>query len=78
MQPLNLSSHLIPHPEETYYVRHGGFVLVIDRAAFADDGDIVIVRLYDQLIVAKLALKDGDELIEFEVWGRVLYVIHLL
>jgi hypothetical protein len=68
----------IPHPEATYYVRHGSLILVIDRAAITDDGDIVITRLHNQMMVTRLEMKDAGVRVEFEVWGKVLYLIQSL
>ena len=67
--------NLFTHPEDTYLVWYGGFVLVIDRAARTDNGDFVIVRLHNQMIPAQLHLRDGGERIDFEVWGKVAYII---
>jgi SOS-response transcriptional repressor LexA len=66
---------LFAHPEDTYLVRHGGFVLVIDRAARADDGDYVIARFHESMILTQLNLKTGGEGVNFEVWGKVMFII---
>jgi DNA polymerase V len=98
---LDLNRHLIKHPAATFYMRvigdsmsdeiREGDILVVDRAAEAEDGDIVIVRIFNDFTVKKLSLKDGKiqllasneayEPIEitaemdFEVWGKVLWSI---
>jgi DNA polymerase V len=99
---LDLNRHLIKHPVATFYVRvsgdsmidagiHPDSILVVDRAVEADDGDIVIARLGDELCVKRLAIRDGKlwlvpennayepievtEEMDFEVWGRVMHSI---
>ena len=99
---LDLNRHLIKHPFATFYVRVSGdsmtkagispgSILVVDRAVEADDGDIVIARINDELCVKRLRLHEGRiwlmpendeyqpiEVIEgmdFEVWGRVMHAI---
>lgn len=98
---LDLNRHLVKHPAHTFYMRvigdsmsdeiREGDILVVDRAAEAEDGDIVIVRIFNDFTVKKLSLKDGKiELLsanesyepieitadmDFEVWGRVLWSI---
>ena len=99
---LDLNRHLIKHPFSTFYVRVSGdsmmkagispgSILVVDRAVEADDGDIVIARINDELCVKRLRLHEGRiwlmpendeyqpiEVIEgmdFEVWGRVMHAI---
>lgn len=99
---LDLNRFLIKHPVATFYVRvsgdsmegvgiHPGTILVVDRAVEADDGDIVIARINDELCVKRLRIQDGRiwlmpendlyqpiEVIEgmdFEVWGRVMHAI---
>jgi DNA polymerase V len=68
-----------------------GDILVVDRAAEAEDGDIVIVRIFNDFTVKKLCLKDGKikllatneayapmeitDDMDFEVWGKVLWSI---
>jgi DNA polymerase V len=68
-----------------------GDILVVDRAAEAEDGDIVIVRIFNDFTVKKLSLQDGKiwllasnesyqpieitEEMDFEVWGKVLWSI---
>ena len=98
---LDLNHHLIKHPAATFYMRvigdsmndeiREGDILVVDRAAEAEDGDIVIVRIFNDFTVKKLSLQDGKiwllasnesyqpieitEEMDFEVWGKVLWSI---
>lgn len=68
-----------------------GDILVVDRACEAEDGDVVVVRIFNDFAVKKLSLKDGHiqllasneayppieitEEMDFEVWGKVLWSI---
>ena len=99
---LDLNRYLIKHPVATFYVRvagdsmmgagiHPGSILVVDRAVEADDGDIVIARVNDELCVQRLRLHRGriwlmpenenyqpievTDGMDFEVWGRVMHSI---
>jgi DNA polymerase V len=98
---LDLNRHLIRHPAATFYLRvigdsmsddiKEGDILVVDRAAEAEDGDIVIVRIFNDFTVKKLSLQEGKiwllaanesyrpieitEEMDFEVWGKVLWSI---
>ena len=98
---LDLNRHLIKHPAATFYMRvigdsmndeiREGDILVVDRAAEAEDGDIVVVRIFNDFTVKKLCLQDGKiqllasndsyqpieitEEMDFEVWGKVLWSI---
>jgi DNA polymerase V len=98
---LDLNHHLIKHPAATFYMRvigdsmndeiREGDILVVDRAAEAEDGDIVIVRIFNDFTVKKLSLQEGKiwllsanesyqpieitEEMDFEVWGKVLWSI---
>lgn len=99
---LDLNRYLIKHPVATFYVRvsgdsmtgagiQPGSILVVDRAVEADDGDIVIARINDELCVKRLRVRQGRiwlmpesdkyqpieviESMDFEVWGRVMHVI---
>lgn len=98
---LDLNHHLIKHPAATFYMRvigdsmndeiREGDILVVDRAAEAEDGDIVIVRIFTDFTVKKLSLQEGKiwllaanesyqpieitEEMDFEVWGKVLWSI---
>lgn len=99
---IDLNRQLVKHPVATFYVRvagdsmtgagiHPGSILVVDRAVEADDGDIVIARVGDELCVKRLRIVEGriwlmpenesyapleiTEGAEFEVWGRVMHSI---
>ena len=99
---LDLNRYLIKHPVATFYVRvsgdsmtgagiHPGSILVVDRAVEAEDGDIVIARINDELCVKRLRVRHGRiwlmpendrfqpieviESMDFEVWGRVMHAI---
>src|SRR5947199_10828615 len=98
---LDLNRHLIKHPAATFYMRvigdsmsddiREGDILVVDRAAEAEDGDVVVVRINNDFTVKKLSLQDGKlqllaanesyapieitEEMDFEVWGKVLWSI---
>lgn len=98
---LDLNRHLIRHPTATFYMRvigdsmsdeiMEGDILVVDRAAEAEHGDTVVVRLYNDFTVKKLNIEDGKlklipaneaypsieitEEMDFEVWGKVLWSI---
>jgi DNA polymerase V len=99
---LDLNRYLIKHPVATFYVRvsgdsmagagiQPGSILVVDRVVEADDGDIVIARIGDELCVKRLRLRRGRiwlvpesdkyqpieviENMDFEVWGRVMHAI---
>jgi DNA polymerase V len=98
---LDLNRHLIKHPADTFYMRvigdsmsdeiKEGDILVVDRAAEAEDGDIVIVRIFNDFTVKKLSLREGriqllasndayapieiTDDMDFEVWGKVLWSI---
>ena len=99
---LDLNRYLIKHPVATFYVRvsgdsmqgagiNPGSILVVDRAVEAEDGDIVIARINDELCVKRLRVRHGRiwlmpendrfqpieviESMDFEVWGRVMHAI---
>jgi DNA polymerase V len=98
---LDLNRHLIKHPSATFYMRvigdsmsddiREGDILVVDRAAEAEDGDVVVVRIFNDFTVKRLSLGDGKlrllaanesyapieitEDMDFEVWGKVLWSI---
>jgi DNA polymerase V len=99
---LDLNRNLIKHPVATFYVRvsgdsmagagiNPGSILVVDRAVEAEDGDIVIARINDELCVKRLRVRRGRiwlmpendkyqpieviESMDFEVWGRVMHAI---
>jgi DNA polymerase V len=99
---LDLNRYLIKHPVATFYVRvsgdsmmgagiNPGTILVVDRQVEAEDGDIVIARINNELCVKRLRLRRGRiwlmpendkfqpieviESMDFEVWGRVMHAI---
>ena len=99
---IDLNRHLIKNYAATYFVRvsgdsmtgagiQPGSILVVDRAVEADDGDIVIARIGDELCVKRLRVRAGRvwlmpendkyqpieviESMDFEVWGRVMHAI---
>ena len=99
---LDLNRYLIKHPVATFYVRvsgdsmtgagiDAGSILVVDRHVEAEDGDIVIARINDELCVKRLRVRQGRiwlmpenekyqpieviESMDFEVWGRVMHAI---
>lgn len=100
---LDLNRYLIRRPTSTFFVRVSGDsmtgakiypddILIVDRACEADDGDVVIARINNELTVKRLRIVDGQlwlvpengeyeaiqitEEMNFEVWGRVMHVIH--
>jgi DNA polymerase V len=102
---LDLNRYLIRNPAATFYVRvngdsmteagiRAGDILIVDRAAVADDGDIIIARLDDELTVKRLRIRAGEIWLEseneareavritkemrFEVWGKVMHIIRSL
>jgi DNA polymerase V len=102
---LDLNRYLIKHPVATFYVRisgdsminagiYPGSILVVDRVVEAINGDIVIARLNDELMVKRLRIIGDtvwlmpensafipikvDEGADFEVWGRVMHIIRSL
>jgi len=99
---LDLNRYLIKHPVATFYVRvsgdsmtgagiNPGTILVVDRQVEAEDGDIVIARINNELCVKRLRIRRGRiwlmpendkfqpieviESMDFEVWGRVMHAI---
>ncbi len=100
----NLNHDLIPHPESTFFVRvsadmeglnmRTGDILVVDSAIEADDGDVVIVRLGNELNIKRLTIDDNDVWFEavddaephilvsggmyFEIFGKVTYSVRAL
>lgn len=96
---LDLNRHLIKHPAATFYMRvigdsmnddiRDGDIIVVDRACEVDDGDIVVVRIFNDFTVKKLSLHEGKvrlvasneayapievtEEMDFEVWGKVVW-----
>jgi len=75
-------------------VIHPGDILVLDRVVECGDGDIGIFRIGDELIVKRLNTRDGrtwlvpenpayepleiEDVMDFEIWGKVLHVIRTL
>jgi DNA polymerase V len=99
---LDISAYLVKHRAATFYIRvrgvsmtganiHPGNLLVVDRAAEAHDGHIVVARIGDELCVRRFHTVGGRvwlcaehpdyEPIEvtpdtdFEVWGRVTHSV---
>ena len=102
---LDLNRYLIRHPAATFFVRVSGDsmidagisaddILIVDRACEADDGDVIIARINDELTVKRLRIRNGrpwlmpennayepieiTEAMEFEVWGKVLHIVRTL
>ncbi|MDQ7830095.1 MAG: translesion error-prone DNA polymerase V autoproteolytic subunit [Desulfovibrionaceae bacterium] len=100
---LDLNEHLVRHPEATFFVRVQGHsmadagiapgdILVVDRAATAVSGSIVIAAVDGELTVKRLRTSRGRVILapenpdyaptevgpeqSFEVWGVVTYIIH--
>lgn len=102
---LDLNEHLINHPAATFFVRavgdsmlgagiHDGDLLIVDRAAEACAGKVVMAAIGGELTVKRLERK-GERLLlvpanpdypsfdvtareDFEIWGVVSHVIHKL
>ncbi len=99
---LDLNRYLIKHPTATFYVRvsgdsmvgrkiYPGSILIVDRAVEAVDGDVVIARINDELIVRQLRIEarrivlepqnpkyktlEMNNHMDWELWGRVMFVI---
>jgi len=98
---IDLNRQLIRHPAATFYMRvvgdsmegeiKEGDIIVVDRACEVEDGDIAVVRLFEDFAVKRLSLKGGGvrllasneayapievtEEMDFEVWGKVLWSI---
>ncbi len=100
---LDLSEHLIQNEEATFFVRvaghsmreagiHDGDLLVVNRAAEPDGGDVVVAALDGELTVKRYCLRDGQPYLvpeakrhdpiaiqpgqDLVVWGVVQHVIH--
>ena len=67
---IDLNRELIRHPLSTFYVRVTGdsmfnigiypnCLLVVDRAMETQDGNIVIARIFDELCVKRLSIRDN-------------------
>jgi len=74
---LDLNEHLIDHPAATFFVRvkgdsmegagiHDGDLLVVDRALEPSHGRIVIAVVNGELMVERLAFRDGHAWLEPE------------
>lgn len=74
--PVILNVNLVPHPADTYFVRLGGYILIVDRAAESDDGDLVIAKRTGRMFLTRLTLRTGGERVDFEVWGKVIFILH--
>ena len=98
---IDLNAQLIQHPAATFYMRvvgdsmadeiKEGDILVVDRACEVEDGDVAVVRIFEDFAVKRLSLKPGrvrllaandayapidvTEEMDFEVWGKVLWSI---
>jgi DNA polymerase V len=99
---LDMNRYLIENALATFYVRVSGdsmtdvgilpgAILVVDRSLTARSGDVVIVRIGDEICVKRLRrFKGRTELhtenkkyppvkvvkdMDFEVWGKVTFVI---
>jgi DNA polymerase V len=73
---------------------NSGDILVLDRVVECGDGDIGVFRIGDELIVRRLNTRDGrtwlvpenpasepleiEDVMDFEMWGKVLHVIRTL
>lgn len=102
---VDLNRFLIHHPGATYFVRAAGDsmsgcriehndILIVDRAAEVEDGDIVVARIDDEMVIKRFTLNEGiaslvpendnyksislTEEMDFEIWGKVIHVIHSL
>lgn len=100
---LDLNRYLIKHPVATFYVRvsgdsmiganiQEGDLLVVDRAEEAQDGNIIVARIFNELCIKRFRIIgerlwlfseneryhpiEITEAMDFEVWGKVLYSIH--
>lgn len=102
-QPLDLNSHLIRHPAATFFIYahgdsmrdagiHDRALLIVDRAAEARDGSIVIAVVDGDLTVKRL--RRGKDICRLEaanekyppiavtsddaIWGVVIHAINSL
>ena len=102
---LDLNRFLVQHPAATFFVRvsgdsmvgagiQEGAILVVDRAVQAEDGDVIVARINDELCVKRLEIRGGEvwllpdnpayeplritEEMEFEIWGKACHAIHPL
>ena len=69
-QSLDLNTHLIEHPEASFFIRvkghsmvgagiHDGDLLIVDRALEPRDGKIVIAAIQGELTVKRLKFRKG-------------------
>ena len=102
---LDLKRFLVQHPAATFFERvsgdsmvgariQEGAILVVDRAVQAEDGDVIVARINDELCVKRLGIRAGEvwllpdnpayeplritEEMDFEIWGKACHVIHPL
>jgi DNA polymerase V len=100
-KPLDLNEHLQVRRNSTFFMRvegdsmegariYSGDILLVDRAHRAKDGDVVVVRVADQLTVKRLRMSNGQawfaaenprfEAIKAddgcEIWGVVTWSVH--
>jgi DNA polymerase V len=90
--PVDLNEYLVKHPAATFYVRHQGDLLIVDRAESYGTGSIVLAVLDGEFTVKKLMKKNEALYLlssntayqpikieaesDFKVWGVVTYIIH--
>lgn len=97
---LDISRRLVPHPASTYFARmagdamreegiRDGDLLVIDRSEPVVEGNIVVVRIEQAMVVRKLVFRDGRMFLDsgahdpiellpdldYELWGRVMHSV---
>lgn len=100
---IDLNRDLIKHSLSTFYIRvmgdsmepdiKAGALLIVDKMMETKHGDIVVVRLGNELCVKEMRFTDDGmiwlvsrnpeyksfpicEEDDFEVWGRVMHIIH--
>lgn len=78
---LDLSEHLVQHPNATYYIRaigdsmvdygiYSGDLLIVDRSLDAKSGDIIIIAIDGELTCKKLSYIKGEP---FLISGNSIY-----
>jgi DNA polymerase V len=99
---LDLSQYLVKNRAATFYIRvrgdsmtganiHPGNLLVVDRAAEAHDGHVVVARIGDELCIKRFHTVEGrvwlvaenpdydpieiEPWMDFEIWGRVMHSV---
>jgi DNA polymerase V len=99
---IDLNRDLIKHPLATFFIRvegdsmidagiQPGALLVVDRAAEAHEGHVIVARVNNELCVKRFSTEGGKVLLvpanplyqpieitegmDFEIWGRVVYSI---